>query len=533
MITSPTQYRRRHALTMIYGTSGFDIYMLFGCVFMFATPTIQVEQCNKEFGELASCPAAAEVEAKLGPAFKTAYATIFDNVLASCKGVLLKLVAGDADYQAPQALPEAVDFFGQVNEWHAEAWATSSHKEEYIVLSRLLTGLSKFKYLDSSAGSAIEELFGGIRDINLIADMGVDTILSILPPGDDADRDAGAIRGFIVTQCSSESATSSVQKVSGTIATVVAEIKAKFSEIDLSKVEFHTSATDEALMGKLADLRGIDSKAFADITDLGTKIADAALVAQSRCLEASLSFLAESASLARFVASCGDSRDARDKMAIDDAKVKLVKDVRSAIAVLEAAMKPHGDLLDTYLQGKVRWLHVPAFDATLGSQAGATLKRLLASCRTVVKKVVDQWVLDLKDLGDALGKFCPAWQGRDAELLLNKALQNMFLSNPHYAKITPTVELMKKSIKLLKARALNLKRAPNLESNSNNQVLVVVVIVLLLLLLLVVVVLRLLLHGVLRFRLRVPLVLARGAREVRSSNNKDNTNSNSSSNNSN
>eukprot|EP00972_Heterocapsa_arctica_P076234 11246826-Heterocapsa_arctica.AAC.1 len=66
-----------------------------------------------EFGALANCPAAAEMEAKLGPAFKKAYATIFDSVLASCKGFLLKLVAGDVDYQAPQALCEAVDFFGK------------------------------------------------------------------------------------------------------------------------------------------------------------------------------------------------------------------------------------------------------------------------------------------------------------------------------------------------------------------------------------------------------------------------------------
>lgn len=389
------------------------------------------------------------MEAKLGPAFKKAYATIFDNVLASCNGFLLKLVSGEMDYQAPKPFSEAVDFFGKVNEWHTGAWATSSHKEQYIVLSRLLTGLPKFnKRLEESA---VEDLFSFIREINFIAEMDVDTVLSVLPPGDDADNDAGAIRGFIVTQLCSDAVTSNVQKVSGTIAPHVAGIKATFNEIDLSKVEFHTLATDEALLGKLADLNGIDSMAFAEITDLGTKIGDTALIAQSRCLEASCRFLAASASLARSVASCGDGPDARDKLAIDDTKVKLVKDARSAIAVLGAAMKPHGEMLDAYLQGKVKSLHVLAFDGVLGSNADATLRRLLASSRSVIKTLIDRWGLDLKDLANALATFCPAWQGRDADILTDKVLQNALLKNPHYSKITPTVELIKKSIKLLKA----------------------------------------------------------------------------------
>ena len=218
--------------------------------------------------------------------------------------------------------------------------------------------------------------------------------------------------------------------------------KAKFSGIDFSKVEFHTPATDDAILGKLVDLKCVDLKTLAEITGLGTKIADSALVAQSRCLEASAQFLAASAALLRCVAACGEGPDARDKLGIDEAKVKLVKDARAATAVLEAAIRPHGEELDSLFRGKTKRLHAPALDNIWNANPEATIKQLLASSRSMVKRLVDQWALDLKDLGDALGKFCPAWQGRDSELLTDKDLQKSLLTNPHYSKITPAVELM-------------------------------------------------------------------------------------------
>ena len=152
-----------------------------------------VEKCNNEFGALATSPASAEAEATLGPTFKKAYAKIFDNVLVVCRACLLKFVSGDAKQDAPLALRAAVEFFGKVNEWHQEPWATSSHKDQYIVLAKLLTGVPKLNKETNA-----EEVVSFIHDINNIAEMDVDTFLSVLPPGDDADSEAAAIRSFIL-----------------------------------------------------------------------------------------------------------------------------------------------------------------------------------------------------------------------------------------------------------------------------------------------------------------------------------------------
>ena len=243
---------------------------------------------NQEFGALATSPASAEADATLGPTFKKAYAKIFDNVLVVCRACLLKFVFGDAKQDAPLALRAAVEFFGKVNEWHQEPWATSSHKDQYIVLAKLLTGVPKLNKETNA-----EEVVSFIHDINNIAEMDVDTFLSVLPPGDDADSEAAAIRSFIFQQCYSQASTSNVQQVSETIATHTDSIKAKFSGIEFSKFEFHTPATDDAILGKLVDLKCVDLKTFAEITGLGTKIVDSALVAQSMCLEASAQFRSE------------------------------------------------------------------------------------------------------------------------------------------------------------------------------------------------------------------------------------------------
>ena len=156
--------------------------------------------------------------------------------------------------------------------------------------------------------------------------------------------------------------------------------------------------------------------------------------------------------------SCGQGEDPRDKMAMNENNIKMLKDLRSGAAVMEHHIKQMsgaGDLAVS-LSGICSTAHVTVFDGMFGRRPLDMMKRCLASAHELQSKLCKHWTSDITVLTNAVNSFCPGWQARADDLLTHAAadLRKELMTNTNYSKITPAVEHLRAGIKLVEAPAI-------------------------------------------------------------------------------